>query len=87
MFDWGILVFDVLKYVMYVWFDVFINYFIGMGWFEEIENKDFWFVSVYIIGKDIIWFYCVIWLCMLWSVGLLFLKMVFGYGFVIVDDG
>ena len=38
-------------------------------------------------GKDIIWFHCVIWPCMLWSAGLPLPKHVFGHGFVTAADG
>lgn len=38
-------------------------------------------------GKDIIWFHCVIWPCMLWSVGIPLPKAVFGHGFVTAADG
>ena len=52
---------------MYVWFDALTNYLTGTGWPEETDKKDFRPASVHIIGKDIIWFHCVIWPCMLWS--------------------
>lgn len=39
------------------------------------------------VGKDIIWFHCVIWPCMLWSAGLPLPKTVFGHGFVTAADG
>ena len=39
------------------------------------------------VGKDIIWFHCVIWPCMLWSAGLPLPKHVFGHGFVTAADG
>jgi methionyl-tRNA synthetase len=86
-FDWGIPVPDAPMHVMYVWFDALTNYLTGTGWPEETENKDFWPASVHIIGKDIIWFHCVIWPCMLWSAGLPLPKTVFGHGFVTADDG
>ena len=38
-------------------------------------------------GKDIIWFHCVIWPCMLWSAGLPLPQHVFGHGFVTAADG
>jgi len=86
-FDWGIPVPDAPNHVMYVWFDALTNYLTGTGWPEDTDKKDFWPASVHIIGKDIIWFHCVIWPCMLWSAGLPLPKTVFGHGFVTAEDG
>ena len=87
-FDWGIPVPDAPKHVMYVWFDALTNYLTGTGWPDEnAAKKDMWPASVHIIGKDIIWFHCVIWPCMLWSAGLPLPKTVFGHGFVTAEDG
>ena len=78
---------DAPNHVMYVWFDALTNYLTGTGWPEETDKKDFWPASVHVIGKDIIWFHCVIWPCMLWSTGLPLPKTVFGHGFVTAEDG
>jgi len=86
-FDWGIPVPDAPKHVMYVWFDALTNYLTGTGWPEETDKKGFWPASVHIIGKDIIWFHCVIWPCMLWSAGLPLPQTIFGHGFVTAEDG
>ncbi len=43
--------------------------------------------SVMRAGKDIIWFHCVIWPCMLWSAGVPLPQCVFGHGFVTAADG
>jgi methionyl-tRNA synthetase len=82
-FDWGIPVpagFD-QKHVMYVWFDALSNYLTGvdgLGVNGEATSgiaspkhplRDYWPASTHIIGKDIIWFHCVIWPCMLLSAG------------------
>ena len=53
----------------------------------EARRRRFWPADVHIIGKDIIWFHCVIWPCMLWSAGLPLPKTVFGHGFVTASDG
>lgn len=37
---------------------------------ESESNKGFWPASVHVIGKDIIWFHCVIWPTILMSAGL-----------------
>lgn len=47
----------------------------------------FWPASIHVIGKDITWFHCVIWPCMLKSAGLALPKAVFAHGFVSAEDG
>lgn len=64
--------FEYFDYVMYVWVDVLINYLIGVG-FLDIDLELFccyWFVDLYMIGKDIIRFYVVYWLVFLMLVGI-----------------
>lgn len=41
----------------------------------------------HIIGKDIIWFHCVIWPCILMSAGVTLPAGVFSHGFVNAADG
>ena len=90
-FDWGIPVPDAPGHVLYVWFDALTNYLTGTGWPANVASDDFsdshWPADVHIIGKDIIWFHCVIWPCMLWSAGLPLPTTVFGHGFVMAADG
>lgn len=86
-FDWGIPVPGAPGHVMYVWFDALTNYLTGTGWPTKPTGDGMWPASVHIIGKDIIWFHCVIWPCMLWSAGLPLPKTVFGHGFVTAADG
>ena len=90
-FQWGIPMpegFDE-KHVMYVWFDALSNYLTGVHYLDEQahEMKRYWPANVQIIGKDIIWFHCVIWPCMLKSAGLPLPKTVFSHGFVYAADG
>lgn len=47
----------------------------------------FWPASVHVIGKDITWFHCVIWPCILKSAGLAMPKTIFAHGFVAAADG
>lgn len=47
----------------------------------------FWPASVHVIGKDITWFHCVIWPCILKSAGLALPKTIFAHGFVAAADG
>jgi methionyl-tRNA synthetase len=74
-FTWGIPVpegFD-SKHVMYVWFDALSNYLSGVHALDidinqtEHQLSSYWPADIHIIGKDIIWFHCVIWPCMLMS--------------------
>jgi methionyl-tRNA synthetase len=69
-FSWGIPVpegFDP-KHVMYVWFDALTNYISGVhGLDSEHPLAGYWPANHHIIGKDIVWFHCVIWPCMLMS--------------------
>ena len=69
-FSWGISVpegFD-QRHVMYVWFDALSNYLTGVHALEpDHDLASFWPASKHIIGKDIIWFHCVIWPCILMS--------------------
>lgn len=47
----------------------------------------FWPASVHVIGKDITWFHCVIWPCILKSAGLALPKTIYAHGFVAAADG
>jgi len=91
-FDWGIPVpkFDGLPdptgHVIYVWFDALINYVSGVD-YPNGDLAHFWPADVHVIGKDIAWFHCVIWPCMLWSCNLPLPKTVFSHGWVNAEDG
>ena len=78
---------DAPGHVLYVWFDALTNYLTGAGWPDKPDGDGFLPANVHIIGKDILWFHCVIWPCMLWSAGLPLPKTVFGHGFVTAADG
>ena len=72
-FTWGIPMppgFD-SRHVMYVWFDALSNYLSGVHALDpDHELARYWPPNRQIIGKDIIWFHCVIWPCMLMSADL-----------------
>eukprot|EP01035_Chromulina_nebulosa_P017132 gene17132-22646_t len=89
-FTWGIPVpsgFD-QKHVMYVWFDALTNYLSGIHALElDDELSKYWPPNREIIGKDIIWFHCVIWPCMLMSANLRLPEVIFSHGFVNASDG
>lgn len=52
-----------------------------------VVNNKYWPADKHIIGKDIIWFHCVIWPCMLMSANIPLPKGVFSHGFVNAVDG
>lgn len=89
-FDWGIPVpegFD-SKHVMYVWFDALSNYFSGINGHDNTDPlSSFWPANCHIIGKDIIWFHCVIWPCILLSAKIPLPESVYSHGFVNASDG
>mmetsp|Transcript_10281 Transcript_10281/g.24115 ORF Transcript_10281/g.24115 Transcript_10281/m.24115 type:complete len:906 (-) Transcript_10281:152-2869(-) len=91
-FDWGVPVPEhpklqsAKKHVMYVWFDALTNYVSGCDW-PDGPNAKFWPAACHLIGKDIIWFHCVIWPCMLMSCDLPLAKTVFAHGFINDKEG
>ncbi|RLN55215.1 hypothetical protein BBJ29_006114 [Phytophthora kernoviae] len=74
------------EHVQYVWFDALANYVSALG-YPDGPNAHYWPASVHIIGKDITWFHCVIWPCILMSTGIPLPKRVFAHGFVNAKDG
>lgn len=74
------------KHVLYVWFDALSNYLSAIG-YPDGPNARYWPANVHIIGKDITWFHCVIWPCILMSTGIPLPKRVFAHGFVNAKDG
>jgi len=85
-FTWGIPVPGDEKHVMYVWFDALTNYLSGIEYGSG--GKDgFWPCDVHLIGKDIIWFHCIIWPALLLSLGIPLPRCVLAHGFVHGSDG
>mmetsp|Transcript_28568 Transcript_28568/g.44685 ORF Transcript_28568/g.44685 Transcript_28568/m.44685 type:complete len:531 (-) Transcript_28568:1188-2780(-) len=91
-FDWGVPLpqHPALKseksHVMYVWFDALTNYLSGVDC-PDGPNYKFWPADVHLIGKDIIWFHCVIWPCMLMCLEIPLPKSVFAHGFINDKEG
>lgn len=77
---WGVPVPDHADWSIYVWFDALLNYISGIP-------PNIFPPTVQIIGKDISWFHCVIWLAMLRSGGYPLPKYIFAHGFVNDKDG
>ena len=73
------------KFVMYTWADALVNYYSALK-SKDLEEK-FWPADVHVIGKDIVWFHCVIWPCMLKAVGLPLPKQVYVHGMILAEDG
>lgn len=85
-FTHGIPLLNDPKHVLYVWFDALANYLSAIGYPEGSDSR-YWPANVHIIGKDITWFHCVIWPCILMSTGIPLPKRVFAHGFVNAKDG
>ena len=79
---WGIPVPGDERFVMYTWADALVNYYSAVA-----GQRDWWPADVHVIGKDIIWFHCVIWPCMLkaWDCGLP--EQVYVHGMVLAEGG
>ncbi|KAF0689156.1 Aste57867_19428 [Aphanomyces stellatus] len=73
-------------HVMYVWFDALSNYLSAID-YPHGDLAKYWPASVHVIGKDITWFHCVIWPCILMSAGIPLPTRVFAHGFVNARDG
>ena len=80
---WGIEVPGDEKYVIYTWFDALINYYSALG---ESDRK-YWPASCHVIGRDIIWFHCVVWPIILHSVDMDLPSQVYVHGMVLGEDG
>jgi methionyl-tRNA synthetase len=80
-FTWGVPMPGDSKHIIWVWFDALINYISALGWPGDSKRfETFWPEAVHIVGKDIIWFHCVIWPCMLIAAGLAPPKKIFAHG-------
>ena len=79
---WGIPVPSDERFVIYTWADALINYYSAV-----IDQKSWWPADVHVIGKDIIWFHCVIWPCMLKACGQELPKQVYVHGMVLGEGG
>lgn len=79
---WGVPVPDDPAHVMYVWFDALASYATAADAVLGGPREGCWPADLHLIGKDILWFHCVIWPCMLMSAGMALPTMVFAHGFV-----
>lgn len=82
---WGIPVPWDDSQTIYVWFEALLNYYTATRIFDRSE---FWGgpqIIHHIIGKEIMWFHCVIWEAMLLSAGLTLPQEVFVHSFFNID--
>lgn len=89
LFNWGVYVLFNLKYVVYVWIDVLVNYILVLGYLldDELLFNKYWLVDIYLMVKEIVWFYLIIWFILLMVLDLLLFKKVFVYGWILMKDG
>jgi len=87
-FTWGIPVDFDPKHVVYVWIDALSNYANALGFMSDdaAEYKKYWPADVHVIGKDIVRFHTIIWPAILMALGEPLPKMVFGHGWVNIDN-
>jgi methionyl-tRNA synthetase len=82
---WGVPMPNDPTHSVYVWIDALSNYYTALGLPEigdEFDGKAarFWPASLHLIGKDILWFHCVYWPCMLMALGIEPPRTVFAHG-------
>ena len=87
-FKWGVPVPDDEAHVMYVWFDALTNYASAVHALDASDPLSrYWPCDSHIVGKDIIWFHCVIWPAMLKSAGIALPRKILVHGFVLDKEG
>ncbi len=87
---WGVAVPGDEKQVMYVWVDALSNYITALGFAEDGDKyQEFWVNNkntVHVIGKGIIRFHCIYWPALLMSAGLPLPKEIFVHGYITVGN-
>ena len=81
--NWGITVPCDDSFVIYTWFDALINYYSAL----DETKQHYWPASCHVIGRDIIWFHCVIWPCILHALSKELPKTIYVHGMVLAEDG
>lgn len=83
--DWGVPVPGDEEHVMYVWFDALTNYISTLGWPNENESfEKFWLEgeTLQLAGKDQVRFQSIIWQAMLMSADIKLTDKIFYHGFI-----
>jgi methionyl-tRNA synthetase len=87
---WGIEVPDDKDHVMYVWFDALTNYISTLGWPDQLENFEKYWVNgnpTQYCGKDNTRFQAVTWQAMLMAADLPNSHQIIVNGFIMADGG
>lgn len=87
---WGVEVPDDDEHVMYVWFDALVNYISCLGWPDNLENfQKFWVdgETVQYAGKDNLRQQSAMWQAMLKSVGIPYTNQIVINGFILGEGG
>ena len=87
--SWGIPFPGDAKHVTYVWADALNNYITGIGYGNQLREKDFhqwWPADLHILGKDIIRFHAIFWPAFLMASGLPLPKQLLVHGWITVDN-
>lgn len=88
--SWGIPVPGDSEHVMYVWFDALTNYISTLGWPDEIENfEKYWVLGnpTQYCGKDNTRFQSAMWQAMLMAAGVPNTHQIIVNGFITADGG
>jgi methionyl-tRNA synthetase len=67
---------------IYVWIDALFNY---LSCVDTPERRDFWPPRVHLIGKEILWFHCVIWPALLMALGEELPRSIYAHSFWVRD--
>lgn len=90
-FTWGIPVLSNPKHVIYVWIDALSNYLTALGYTEDDENYQKYWVNgdkvVHVVGKDILRFHAVYWPIMLMALGVPINYKLYVHGWILMKDG
>lgn len=90
-FTWGIPVLSNPKHVIYVWIDALSNYLTALGYSEDDEKYQKYWVNgdkvVHVVGKDILRFHAVYWPIMLMALGVPINYKLYVHGWILMKDG
>lgn len=79
-FKWGIPVPGDDSHVIYVWLDALTNYLSAIGYGDNGYDRELWENSIHVIGKDILRFHAVYWVCFLLASGVKPPSTIFAHG-------
>ncbi len=85
-FSWGIPVPDNEKHIMYVWMDALTNYISSLGGCKSENYSKYWKNTIHFVGKDILRFHAIYWICMLKAAELPLPKRIVAHGWWTISD-